>query len=71
MVKLLIARRDLVLATDNRFAAILPHGIPTHFDSMGIMNEPIEIAVGQRWITDLFVPAETGSCAVRIVERTW
>lgn len=33
------------------------------------MNQTVENAVRQRGIADLFVP--TGSCEVRIVERTW
>jgi hypothetical protein len=37
--------------------AILAHGIATHLDPVGVVNEPIEDTIGQRRITDLFAPA--------------
>jgi hypothetical protein len=36
---------------------------------MGVVNEPIEDAVGQSGIADLLMPTR-GSCEVRMVERT-
>jgi hypothetical protein len=31
--------------------------VPAHLDPMGVVREPVEDAVGQRGIADLFVPA--------------
>jgi len=36
---------------------ILAHGITTHLDTVGIMNQPVEDTIGKRGIADLFVPA--------------
>jgi hypothetical protein len=40
-----------------RPAAILPQGISFHLDAVGIVNQPVEDAVGERGITDLIMPA--------------
>ena len=34
------------------------YGIPTHFDAVGVVDQPIEDAVGKRGIADLLLPAE-------------
>jgi hypothetical protein len=38
-------------------ATLLAHGITTHLDAMGVMNEAVECSVGGGGIADLFVPA--------------
>ena len=40
-----------------RRIAFLPHRLAAHFDAVGVMNQPVEDAVGQSGITNLFVPA--------------
>ena len=47
---------------------LLAHGIPSHLDAVRVVNQPVEDAVGQCGIADLF-ERETGSCEVRIIER--
>ena len=42
-----------------RLASTLSHGVFTHFDTMGVVNRPVQDAVGQRGIADLFVQRET------------
>jgi hypothetical protein len=42
-----------------RFAATISHGVITHFDTMGVVNRPVQNAVGQRGIADLFWQRET------------
>jgi hypothetical protein len=50
--------------------AILTHRIPTHLDTVCIMNQPVENTVGQRRIADLFVPARDRQLGkLRMVER--
>jgi hypothetical protein len=39
------------------FAATLPHRIIPHFDTVRVVNQPVEDAVGGGGITNLFVPA--------------
>jgi uridine kinase len=46
------------------------HRIAAHFNAVGIVNQPVEDAISQRGIVDLFVPARNRSCEVRTVERT-
>jgi hypothetical protein len=53
-----------------RLAAIFAHRFTAHLDAMGVVNQPVEDPVGWRRIADLSMPGGTGSCAVRIVERT-
>ena len=43
---------------------------PRISNAVGIVNQPVEDAVGYCRIADLFVPAGTGNCDVRISERT-
>jgi len=38
---------------------------------VGVVDQPGEDAIGQSGIANLFVQRETGSCEVRIIERTW
>jgi copper/silver efflux system protein len=45
------------LARRLRGATLFAHGITTHFDSMGVVNQPIQNAVGSSGVADLFVPA--------------
>ena len=40
-----------------RLRAILAHRVATHLNAVGVVNEAVEDAVGQRGIADLFVPA--------------
>src|SRR5205823_2349001 len=54
-----------------RLPPILTHRVATHLDTMGVVHEPIENAVGQRGIADRSCQRETSSCDVRIVEPTW
>ena len=49
-----------------RRPAVLTHRIATHLDAVSIVDEAVENAVGRCRIA-----GETGSCEVRIVERTW
>ena len=35
---------------------ILTHGVALHLDAMGVMDQSVENAIGQRGIADLFVP---------------
>jgi hypothetical protein len=37
---------------------------------VGVVNEPVEDAVGQRGIADLLVPTRDRSCEVSIIERS-
>jgi hypothetical protein len=38
------------------FSTVLTHRIATHLDAVGVVDQPVEVAVRQRRITDLFVP---------------
>jgi hypothetical protein len=40
-----------------RLPAILTHRIATHLDPVGIVNQPVENAIGHRRVADLLVPA--------------
>lgn len=40
-----------------RFRPILSHGIALHLNTVSIMNQSVQDAVGKRRIADLFVPA--------------
>jgi hypothetical protein len=37
-----------------RLSSVLTHGIATHLDTMGVVNQPVEDAVGYGRIADLF-----------------
>ena len=51
------SRSDAGKATCIRLAPILAHRIAAHLNAMSVVNQPVEDAVGQRRIADLFVPA--------------
>ena len=51
--KLLLPLARLVIG----LTAILAHGVATHLHPMGVVNQPVEDAIGQRRIADLFVPS--------------
>ena len=38
------------------FSSFLAHGFTAEFDPEGIVDQPVENAVGDGWIADLFVP---------------
>ena len=38
----------------------LAHGISTHLDAVGVVDQPVDDAVGKRGIADLLVPARHG-----------
>jgi len=40
-----------------RRIAFLPHGITTHLDAVGIVNQAVEDAVSDGGVADLLVPA--------------
>ena len=40
-----------------RLPAILTHRVTSHLNAVGVVNQPVEDAIGHRRITDLFVPA--------------
>ena len=44
-----------------RVSSAPPHRIAPHLDPMGVVHQPVEDAVGQRRIADLFVPGWPGS----------
>ena len=43
-----------------RLSTILAHRITTHFNAVGIVDQPVEDAIRQRGIADLLVPARDG-----------
>jgi hypothetical protein len=51
------ARLTIDSQLSSSFAPVFPHGIPAHLDAMGVVDQAVEDAVGQRGIADLFVPA--------------
>ncbi len=53
------------------FPTILAHRVAAHLNAVGVVDQPGEDAIGQSGIANLFVQRETGSCEVRIIERTW
>ncbi len=53
-----------------RFSAAIAHRISAHLNAVGVVNEPVEDAVGQRGIADLLVPTRDRSCEVSIIERS-
>ena len=53
-------QRPRRVSTRRLRATFLTHRIATHFDAMRVVDEPVEDAIGQRRIADLFVPACDG-----------
>jgi hypothetical protein len=49
-------KRARIAVECSRFASTLPHRITAHLDAMSVMDQPIEDAIRQRGIADLFVP---------------
>src|SRR5258707_372283 len=43
-----------------RFPTILTHRVATHLDSVSVVNQSVEDAIGYGRITDLFMPAGDG-----------
>jgi hypothetical protein len=39
-----------------RLAAILPHRVAAHLDTVSVVNQPVEDTIGHRGIANLFVP---------------
>jgi hypothetical protein len=53
-----------------RLPPILAHGVGPHLNAVGVVHQPVEDAISRRGIADLFMPAVTRNCEVRISERT-
>ena len=50
-------RRDSFLVFHGWWIAFLAHGLSAHLDAMGIVNQTVEDAIGDRGIADLLVPS--------------
>ncbi len=49
--------------------AFLAHRFAIEFDAVGVMNQPVENAVGERRVADLLCQWASGNCEVRIIDR--
>ena len=52
-------------------SVILSHRIAAHLNTMGVVNEAVKNAVGQRGIAYLLMPPRDWQCEVRIIDRIW
>jgi hypothetical protein len=67
-----VYRSRFVKALCVRLPAILVHRVAAHLNAVGVVDQPVEDAIGQSGIANLFMPARDWAVAKSgLVERTW